>query len=125
MDSDDMLREVGNQLIRRANAMAEQETMGMTLGQAAKQGLKDLLGIAFSQDLDFLTKLIIVLTFGSMVMMFIYLILPMSGRRKFEQMDFDPKVGGWLSVSGAFSALIFGLLMVTKMQKSGLSKSAE
>ena len=90
MDEDDVLREAGEALINRANELAEREEYQDTFGMAVKQGIKELTGIVFSQEIDFLTKLMIVVTMISFSIMVCYLVLPMSLRRKCEKIDFNP-----------------------------------
>ena len=64
--------------------MAEKETkadMGMN---ALRMGGTILSNLFFTNEIDFLTKLLIVIAWTSLVFMFIYLALPMSLRRKVE-----------------------------------------
>ena len=84
-----------------------------------------MIGTIFSQDLDFLTKFIIVLCWASMICLFIYLAMPMSMRRRLERLDFDDKKGGSISWTGMLSLTIAGALGVFKMQKMSISKTAE
>ena len=90
-----------------------------------KQGIKGLVGTIFSQELDFLTKFIIVLCWLSIIILFIYLVVPMSMRRMIEKLDYNPKSGSSLSITGLASLIIAGALGVFKMQKLSISKSSE
>ena len=77
-----------------------------------------MIGIVFSKDLDFLSKLLVVLTMCSIIFMFVYLVLPMSGRRGLERLDFNKEVGGSYSWSGLFASCLMIVLGITKMQKT-------
>ena len=82
-----------------------------------------MLGIMFSKDLDFVSKLLIVLTMGSVIFMFVYLVLPMSGRRGLERLDFNKEFGGSVSWSGLLAIATMCSLGITKMQKTQYYKS--
>ena len=125
MDEDDILREAGEELLRRADVLAAQESVGDTFTVALQQGMKELTGIVFSSDLDFMTKFLIVICQISLVLLLFYLVVPMSLRRKLEHLDFDGKLGGYLSASGGSSIFFAVVLGVFKMQKAGISVSAE
>ena len=125
MDEDDILREAGEALIEKANEMAAQEDYQDTLGMALKQGFRELMGVVFSQDLDFLTKLMIVVTGFSFILMVVYLVVPMSCRRKIEKIDFNHEFGGLISYTGALAIFFTAAMGVQKMNKMGFSKSAE
>ena len=117
IDEDQILREAGEALIKKANALAEAESHQGTVGNVLRQAWNELFGIAFSENLDFVTKLLIVGAWVSVLLMIIYLVMPMSMRRKLEKLDFDEKIGGYLSVSGTISILSACMLFVFKMQK--------
>ena len=105
--------------------MAKDETkadMGMN---ALRMGGTILSNLFFTNEIDFLTKLLIVIAWTSLVFMFIYLALPMSLRRKVEELDFDPKVGGRTSLSGLASVGSAIMLGINKFQKNTYLKTAE
>ena len=87
--------------------------------------MKDVVNILFSKELDFITKLFIVLVFLSFVSLVIYLLLPMSLRRKVEFLDYQPQGGSSFSVSGISSILILVGLGIFKAQKLSVTKTEE
>ena len=125
MVDDESLREAGELLIKQADAMAEAESSKDMASGVLRLAVNSLVGIFFGSDIDFLTKLLIVVSWCSLIFMFVYLAMPMTMRRKFETLDFDPKVGGHVSISGACSILAALMLGITKMQKTTYAKSAE
>ena len=105
--------------------MAENESnsdMGMN---ALRMGGSILANIFFTNEIDFLTKLLIVIAWCSLIFMFIYLALPMSLRRKIEALDFDPAVGGSASMSGMASIGSAIMLGINKFQKNTYVKTEE
>ena len=96
-----------------------------TFRTAVQQGFKDVVGIIFSRELDFVTKLFIVLVFCSLIFLFTYLVLPMFLRRKIELFDYNPQGGGTFSSSAMLSFLILASLGIFKLQKQSLSKTEE
>ena len=112
IDEDQILREAGEALIRKANALADTESHQGTIGNVLRQGWDELFGIVFSSELDFVTKLLIIAAWISVFLMIVYLVMPMSMRRKLERLDFDDKVGGYLSISGSFAILSACMLAV-------------
>ena len=96
-----------------------------TFRTAVQQGFKDVVGIIFSRELDFVTKLFIVLVFCSLIFLFTYLVLPMFLRRKIELFDYNPQGGGNFSSSAMLSFLILASLGIFKLQKQSLSKTEE
>ena len=117
IDEDQILRDAGEALIKQANALAEAESHSTTAGNVLRQAWRDIFGIVFSGDLDFVTKLLIVAAWLSLLLMFVYLVVPMSMRRKLEKLDFDEKIGGYLSISGSFAIMSAVMLAIFKVQK--------
>ena len=111
---DEALRDIGEELIKQADAMAEAESKQDMARNAFTAGWSILANIFFTNEIDFVTKLLIVLFLVSLSIMFIYLAVPMSIRRKFEKLDYDASYGG-LSVSAGLSLVSALLLGVNKM----------
>ena len=84
-----------------------------------------MIGIVFAKEIDFETKLFIVLVLISLIILLTYLTLPMFLRRKVELLDYNPKLGGLFSWSAFASGAILIGIAVFKLQKSSLSKTAE
>ena len=87
---DESLREAGELLIKQADAMAEAESSKDMASGVLRLAFNIIFGIIFGDDIDFLTKLLIVVSWCSLIFMFVYLAMPMTLRRKFEKMDFNP-----------------------------------
>ena len=79
--------------------------------------VSSIVGMWFGNDVDFLTKLLVVVSWCSLIFMFVYLAMPMTMRRKFEKLDYDGSIGGYLSISGTFVIVSVMALAITMMQK--------
>ena len=120
--SQEVLREAGEALLKAADNLAQQETYKDTFGLAIKQGLKELLGIVFSQELDFLTKFLVVVFVVSFTLLLTYLAMPMGVRRRIEAIAYNAMGGGLLGFSGGVSILVAVTLGVQKLQKMSVTK---
>ena len=105
--------------------MAENESSRDIGMNALRMGGSILANVFFTNQIDFLTKLLIIIAWCSLIFMFIYLALPMSLRRKVEDLDFDPAVGGRTSLSGMVSVASAIMLGINKFQKNTYYKTEE
>ena len=105
--------------------MAEKETFKDSFINVLSQGFKEFADILFNSDLDFMIKFLIVICQISFVILVVYLLVPMTLRRKIEKLDYDEKIGGIISTSGALAIFFGTVLGIFKMQKQGISKTSE
>ena len=82
-----MTEEVGIQT--DIDLMSADESVGDLLGGGLKRGFIDITGVIFSEDLDFLTKALTVVSSFLLSSLILYLLMPGCARKIFLKLDFD------------------------------------
>lgn len=65
------------------------ESIGDLLGGGLKRGALDITGVLFSEDLDFLTKTLTVISMVLFSTLITYLLMPGCGRKMLQKLDYD------------------------------------
>ena len=76
---------------------------------------EDLLGshaFVIPEGLDFINSFFIFLFIGVLVLELIYLVLPMSLKKKVELIDFDKTSGGKITISGMASLFFVAIMLM-------------